>query len=88
MDFMLQFSEPIREKVRKGELEIQGGVYDLQTGRVEFLGRSPRRAVALRVTFFVGRWVSCKALGETGRGLSSCLVGDFQWQAWPGSHRS
>ena len=27
--------------VESGELEIQGGVYHLATGRVEFLGRSP-----------------------------------------------
>ncbi|CAJ1409805.1 unnamed protein product [Effrenium voratum] len=44
MNFMLKYSEPIRQKVRSGELEIQGGVYDLQTGRVEFLGASPSQA--------------------------------------------
>ena len=43
MNFLLQFSEPIRELVRKGELDIQGGIYHLETGRVEFLGRSPRQ---------------------------------------------
>jgi len=44
INFMLKHSEPIRQKVRSGELEIQGGVYDLQTGRVEFLGASPAQA--------------------------------------------
>ncbi|CAL1159755.1 unnamed protein product, partial [Cladocopium goreaui] len=43
MNFLLQFSEPIRDLVRKGELDIQGGIYHLETGRVEFLGRSPRQ---------------------------------------------
>jgi len=41
MNFLLKFSEPIRELVRKGQLDIQGGIYHLETGRVEFLGRSP-----------------------------------------------
>ena len=27
-----------------GSLEIQGGIYHLETGRVEFLGRSPRQS--------------------------------------------
>lgn len=43
MDFLLKFSEPLRELVRKGELDIQGGIYHLETGRVEFLGQSPRQ---------------------------------------------
>ena len=29
--------------MEKGELEIQGGIYNLQTGRVDFLGRCPLR---------------------------------------------
>ena len=47
MDFLLKFSEPLRELVRKGELDIQGGIYHLETGRVEFLGQSPRQAELL-----------------------------------------
>ena len=47
MDFLLKFSEPLREAVRKGNLDIQGGIYHLETGRVEFLGRSPRQAELL-----------------------------------------
>lgn len=42
-----RFSEPLRELVRKGELDIQGGIYHLDTGRVQFLGRSPRQAELL-----------------------------------------
>jgi len=41
INFLLKFSEPIRRKVAKGELEIQGAVYHLETGRVDFLGKSP-----------------------------------------------
>jgi len=43
MNFLIKFSEPIRELVRKGDLDIQGGIYHLETGRVEFLGRSPQQ---------------------------------------------
>lgn len=31
-------------QVQAGEVEIQGGIYDLETGRVEFLGQSPAQA--------------------------------------------
>ena len=31
MEFLLKFSEPLRELVRKGELDIQGGIYHLET---------------------------------------------------------
>eukprot|EP00435_Cladocopium_sp_Y103_P031297 s1312_g7.t3 len=44
IDFLLKFSEPLRELVKSGSLEIQGGIYHLETGRVEFLGRSPRQS--------------------------------------------
>ena len=33
MNFMLKHCDAIREKVRSGHLEIQGGVYDLNTGK-------------------------------------------------------
>ena len=33
MNFMLKHCDAIREKVRSGHLEIQGGVYDLSTGK-------------------------------------------------------
>lgn len=41
IDCLLQYSPLIREKVAAGEVEIQGGIYDLETGNVEFLGQSP-----------------------------------------------
>ena len=47
MNFLLKFSEPLRDLVRKGNLQIQGGIYHLETGRVEFLGRSPQQAELL-----------------------------------------
>ena len=85
IDFMLQFSEPIREKVRSGALEIQGGVYDLHTGRVEFLGRSPRQGeanfLARRLSRCVGRRVLYLALGSSCLGFAS--VGGLV--AWPGN---
>jgi len=47
MNFLLQYSKGLREAVKSGKIEIQGGVYDLSTGMVEFLGRSPRQAELL-----------------------------------------
>ena len=47
VNFLLKFSEPLRELVRKGDLDIQGGIYHLETGKVEFLGRSPQHAELL-----------------------------------------
>ncbi|CAJ1384010.1 unnamed protein product [Effrenium voratum] len=63
IDFMLQFSEPIREKVRSGALEIQGGVYDLHTGRVEFLGRSPRQSKLVKAPGAVAPSLKSKLAG-------------------------
>ncbi|CAE7486716.1 NCE103 [Symbiodinium natans] len=40
MNFMIQHSEPIRQKVKSGDLEIHGGIYDLGSGRVQFLGQT------------------------------------------------
>ncbi|CAK9034416.1 Carbonic anhydrase 2 [Durusdinium trenchii] len=37
-------------QVRSGELEIQGGVYDLKSGRVEFLGQSPMQSKLVNST--------------------------------------
>ena len=35
-------------KVAAGEVEIQGGIYDLETGHVEFLGQSPAQATLVK----------------------------------------
>eukprot|EP00435_Cladocopium_sp_Y103_P012643 s2325_g3.t1 len=42
MNFLLQYSEPLRELMNTGKVDLQGGIYHLETGRVEFLGRSPK----------------------------------------------
>ena len=34
IDFLLKYSAVVREKVASGEVDIQGGVYDLETGLV------------------------------------------------------
>ena len=47
IDFLLKYSEPLRQLVKSGNLEIQGGIYHLETGRVEFMGRSPHQAQLL-----------------------------------------
>lgn len=43
MDFLLRHSRPLREKVRAGEVEIHGAVYQLDSGEVKFLGQSPQQ---------------------------------------------
>ena len=48
IEFLLKYSVAIRDLVKSGNVEIQGGIYHLETGRVEFLGRSPRQAELLR----------------------------------------
>jgi len=35
-------------EVAAGEVEIQGGVYDLESGEVEFLGRCPTQDTLLK----------------------------------------
>ena len=47
IDFLLKFSESIREGVRSGQIEIHGGIYHLETGNVEFMGKSPRQTELL-----------------------------------------
>ena len=48
IEFLLKYSPSLRELVKSGNVEIQGSIYHLETGRVEFLGRSPRQAELLR----------------------------------------
>ena len=47
MEFLLKFSQPLRDAVTSGRVDLQGGIYDLETGKVEFLGRSPEQAALL-----------------------------------------
>ncbi|CAE7708247.1 mtcA2, partial [Symbiodinium sp. CCMP2456] len=41
INFLLKYSKSLRDQVRSGKLEIHGGIYQLETGKVEFLGPSP-----------------------------------------------
>ena len=45
-----QLSMTFCPKVAAGEVEIQGGIYDLETGHVEFLGQSPAQATLVKST--------------------------------------
>eukprot|EP00439_Symbiodinium_sp_Y106_P070688 s137_g12.t1 len=47
MEFLLKFSQPLRDAVTSGKVDLQGGIYDLETGKVEFLGRSPEQGALL-----------------------------------------
>ena len=50
VDTILRMSASIREGVKSGRLEIQAAVYDAQSRKVEFLGRSPRQEQLLSST--------------------------------------
>jgi len=43
----LDFSEPLRQKVAAGEVELHGAIYQIDSGKVEFLGQHPRLAKLL-----------------------------------------
>ncbi|CAE8730741.1 unnamed protein product, partial [Polarella glacialis] len=47
INFLLSYSRVIREKVASGELELQGAIYNMSSGAVEFLGKSPKQAQLL-----------------------------------------
>ncbi|CAE8592726.1 unnamed protein product [Polarella glacialis] len=47
INFLLSYSLIIREKVASGEVELQGAIYDMSSGAVEFLGKSPKQAQLL-----------------------------------------
>jgi carbonic anhydrase len=44
---LLTYSEPLRSKVSEGKVEVHGAIYDIVTGKVKFLGQSPRLALLL-----------------------------------------
>jgi len=44
---LLTYSKPLREKVRQGEVVVQGAIYDIISGKVDFLGLSPRQSLIM-----------------------------------------
>jgi len=44
---LLLYSESIREKVKTGDVQIHGAVFDIATGEVKFLGQHPRLPLIL-----------------------------------------
>merc|ERR1712187_288259 len=44
---LLTYSKPLREKVTQGDVVVQGAIYDIVSGEVEFLGSCPRQALVL-----------------------------------------
>merc|ERR1712228_350631 len=44
---LLTYSKPLREKVTQGDVVVQGAIYDIVSGNVEFLGTCPRQALVL-----------------------------------------
>jgi carbonic anhydrase len=41
MKSILKYSDLLREKVNDGSVQIHGAIYDITTGKVEFLGPLP-----------------------------------------------
>merc|ERR1712014_292872 len=46
---LLTYSKVLREKVRKEELVVQGAIYDIVSGQVEFIGTCPKQAKVLAI---------------------------------------
>jgi carbonic anhydrase len=47
MENILRKSEEVRELVKAGQLQVVGGIYDLHTGQVSWLGPLPNQCVLL-----------------------------------------
>ena len=67
MNFLLKFSDSIREAVKSGQVQLQGGIYHLETGKVEFLGKSPAQRELLDSTTSIPP--SMTAMVKESRGL-------------------
>ena len=68
INFLLKYSAPIREKVLSGQVEIQGGLYHLDSGNVEFMGRSPQQAELLNSTLHIPPSMTSAGGRSTGYG--------------------
>jgi carbonic anhydrase len=44
---LLTYSDSLRAKARSGALQLHGAIYDIATGKVEFLGQCPRQCLLL-----------------------------------------
>merc|ERR1711953_1414290 len=44
---LLTHSKPLREKVIDGTVAVQGAIYDIVSGKVDFLGPCPKQALVL-----------------------------------------
>jgi carbonic anhydrase len=47
MRSLLKYSDMLRDEVDKGNVQIQGAIYDIMTGEVEFLGPLPQSVMTL-----------------------------------------
>jgi len=44
---LISYSKILKEKISKGEVQVQGAIYDIVSGRIEFLGKSAQRTLFL-----------------------------------------
>jgi len=47
MEKLLMYSSALRGKVQSGDVEVHGAIYDIVSGKVDFVGQSPRQALLL-----------------------------------------
>jgi len=85
MEKMIQWSTVIQEAVRSGACQLHGGIYDITTGHVSFLGRHPReeqllaKSTVLTVrTGLDAPMPSLDALNTLKAGNQRYIVGDVE----------
>lgn len=66
MNRLMEYSDTVRSKMRAGTLKVEGGIYNLDTGKVDFLGPSPKEAELLgsTVTVQMPRLVSNESMNS------------------------
>lgn len=47
MQRLFQYSPVVRKMVMSGEVQVHGGIYDLETGKVDFLGEHPSQSILI-----------------------------------------
>jgi len=59
MSGLFQYSPAVRKMVQSGEVQVHGGIYNLETGMVEFLGEHPNQAALLQAHVDVTQCHDC-----------------------------
>jgi len=68
---LLETSAPLREKVRNGGVELHGAVYEIETGKVKFLGQHPSLEALLTADHSIPEKERAESFGSTSTSASS-----------------